>query len=103
MAVLLERVIVVSYENLIPIIDHGLCSFVCAGLTNKYRDVTRRALPVFFIGRVMPIANWPKRVFLRTLGKAGAELAPFALVFYLDVRVLDQVVVPSRMMRRTTR
>ena len=51
----------------------------------------------------MPVTNWPERVFLCALGKAGAELTPLALVFYLNVRVLDQVVVPGRMVGRTTR
>ena len=51
----------------------------------------------------MPVANRPERVFLRALGKAGAKFVPFALVFYLNVRVLDQVVVPGRMMGCTAR
>ena len=74
------------------VLNHGRSrSFVCAGLTNKYRDVTGRALPVFCVRRVMPVTNRPESVFLRALGKAGAELAPLALVFYLNVRVLDKV------------
>ena len=51
----------------------------------------------------MPVANRPEPIFLPALGKAGAKHAPLALVFYLNVRVLDQVVVPGRMGGRTAR
>ena len=51
----------------------------------------------------MPVANWPERVFLLAFSKMGAELTPLALVFYLNIRVLDQVVVPGRMVGCTTR
>ena len=51
----------------------------------------------------MQVANRPERVFLRALGKAGTELVPLVLVFYLNVRVLDQVVVPGRMVGCTAR
>ena len=51
----------------------------------------------------MPVANRPESVFLPALGKAGAELAPLALMFYLNVRVLNQVVVPGRMLGCTAR
>ena len=51
----------------------------------------------------MPVTNWPERVFLYALGKAGAKFTPLALVFHLNVRVLDQVVVPGRMVGRTAR
>ena len=84
-------------------IDRRSRSFVCAGLTNKYWDVPRRTLSIFFVGCIMPVANWPEHVFLRAFSKAGAELAPLAPAFYLNVRVLDQVVVPGRMVGCTAR
>ena len=51
----------------------------------------------------MPVTNWPERVFLCALSKASAELTPLALAFYLNVRILDEVVVPGRMVGRTAR
>ena len=37
----------------------------------------------------MQVANRPERVFLRAFSKAGETLAPLALMFNLNVGVLD--------------
>ena len=78
-----------AIKHLLTIIDRGPRSFVCAGITNKYRDIPRRTLSVFLIGRVMQVANRPERIFLRAFSKAGEKLAPLTLVLYLNVGVLD--------------
>ena len=72
-----------------------------ARLAHEDRDVTRRALPVFRVGRVVVVAVRPERCLLRGLRKPCTELPPLAPVLHLDVRVLDQVVVPDRILGST--
>ena len=84
-------------------LENAEFNILCVGLTNKYRDITGCALPVLFVGRVMLVTNRPECVFLCALSKAGTELAPVTLMFYFNVRVLDQIVVPSRMVGCTAR
>ena len=78
-----------AIKHLLTIIDRGPRSLVCAGLTNKYRDIPRRTLSVLLVGRVMQVANRPERIFLSTFSKAGGKLTAPALAFYLNVGILD--------------
>ena len=69
-------------------------------LTYEDRDVPRRAHPVFRIVWPIVVAGWPEQGFLRSIRKPCTILFPRTPVLHLDIWVLDQIMVPKRVLGR---